>query len=82
MLVSSESIHLQKHIPSVLHLPLWVSKIGWIKKSQSLKLVLDTLWKKPLPRKISHLERVVHKTENLPLPTTITSLPGERLHTS
>ena len=29
--------------------PLWVSAKGQIRKSQSLKLVLDTLWKKPLP---------------------------------
>jgi hypothetical protein len=36
--------------------------------------VLDTLWKKPLPNKLSHLERVVHRPDNLPLPTTITSL--------
>jgi hypothetical protein len=32
-----------------VNLPLWVSATGRIRKSQSLKLVLDTLWKKPLP---------------------------------
>jgi hypothetical protein len=68
------SIHLHKHSPSVLHLPLWVSAIGRIRKSQSPKMVLDTLWKKPLSNKLSHLERVVHRPENLSLPTTITSL--------
>jgi hypothetical protein len=74
MPVPPGSIHLHKHSPSVLHLPLWVSATGQIRKSQSPKLVLDTLWKKPLPNKLSHLERVVHRPDNLPLPTTITSL--------
>jgi hypothetical protein len=74
MPVPPGSIHLHKHSPSVLHLPLWVSTTGWIRKSQSPKLVLDTLWKKPLPSKLSHLERVAHRPDNLPLPTTITSL--------
>jgi hypothetical protein len=74
MPVPPGSIHLHKHSPSVLHLPLWVSTTGQIRKSQSPKLVLDTLWKKPLPNKLSHLERVAHRPDNLPLPTTITSL--------
>jgi hypothetical protein len=74
MPVPPGSIHLHKHSPSVLHLPLWVSATGQIRKSQSPKLVLDTLWKKPLPNKLSHLERVAHRPDNLPLPTTITSL--------
>jgi hypothetical protein len=74
MPVPPGSIHLHKHSPSVLHLPLWVSATGRIRKSQSPKLVLDTLWKKPLPNKLSLLERVAHRPDNLPLPTTITSL--------
>jgi hypothetical protein len=68
MHVLPRSIHLHKNIPSVLHLPLWVSTTGRIRKSQSPKLVLDTLWKKPLPNKLSHLERVVHRPDNLPPP--------------
>jgi hypothetical protein len=36
--------------------------------------VLDTLWKKPLPSKLFHLERVAHRPDNLLLPTTVTSL--------
>ena len=41
------------------NLPLWVSATGWIRKSQSLKLVLDTLWKKTSSNNIHlpHLER-------------------------
>jgi hypothetical protein len=35
MLVPPGSIHLHKHSPSVLHLPLWVSAIGQIRNSQS-----------------------------------------------
>jgi hypothetical protein len=74
MPIPPESIHIHKHSPSVLHLPLWVSATGWIRKSQNPKLVLDTLWKKPLPNKLSHLERVFHRPDNLPLPTIVTSL--------
>jgi hypothetical protein len=82
MPVPLESIHLHKHSPSVLHLPLWVSATGQIGKSQSPKLVLDTLWKKPLPNKLAHLERELF--------TGLTTClfqqqsppsPGERLHT-
>jgi hypothetical protein len=36
--------------------------------------VLDTLWKKPLPNKLFHLERVARRPDNLPLPTSATSL--------
>jgi hypothetical protein len=36
--------------------------------------VLDTLWKKTLPSKLFHLERVARRPDNLPLQTTITSL--------
>jgi hypothetical protein len=72
--VSLGSIHFHKHNPSVLHLPLWVLATGRIKKSQSPKLVIDTLWKKPLPNKLSHVEGDAHRPDNLPLPTTITSL--------
>jgi hypothetical protein len=36
--------------------------------------VLGTLWKKPLPSKLFHLERVAHRPDNLPLPTTVASL--------
>jgi hypothetical protein len=36
--------------------------------------VLDTLWKKPLPNKLFHLERVAHRLDNLPLPTIDASL--------
>jgi hypothetical protein len=35
MLVLPGSIHLHNHSPSVLHLPLWVSATGRIRKSQS-----------------------------------------------
>jgi hypothetical protein len=35
MPVPPESIHLHKHSPSVLHLPLWVSATGQIRNSQS-----------------------------------------------
>jgi hypothetical protein len=35
MPVPPGSIHLHKHSPSVLHLPLWVSATGRIKNSQS-----------------------------------------------
>jgi hypothetical protein len=35
MPVPPGSIHLHKHSPSVLHLPLWVSATGQIRKSQS-----------------------------------------------
>jgi hypothetical protein len=35
MHVLPRSIHLHKHSPSVLHLPLWVSTTGLIRKSQS-----------------------------------------------
>ena len=35
MHVPPGSIHLHKHSPSVLHLPLWVSATGQIRKSQS-----------------------------------------------
>jgi hypothetical protein len=38
-------------------LPLRVSEIDWIRKSPSLKLVLDTLWKKPLPTTSTFLPR-------------------------
>jgi hypothetical protein len=74
MLVPPGSIHLHKHIPSVLHLPLWVSATGWIRMSKRPKLVLDTFWKKPLSIKLSLLERVAHRPDNLLLPTSITSL--------
>jgi hypothetical protein len=36
--------------------------------------VLGTLWKKPLPSKLFHLERVAHRPDNPPLPTTDASL--------
>jgi hypothetical protein len=36
--------------------------------------VLDTLWKKPLPNKLSHLERVSHRPDNLFFQSSITSL--------
>jgi hypothetical protein len=36
--------------------------------------VLDTLWKKTLPSKLFHLERVSRRPDNLPLPTSTTSL--------
>jgi hypothetical protein len=35
MPVPPRSIHLHKHSPSVLHLPLWVSATGQIRNSQS-----------------------------------------------
>jgi hypothetical protein len=35
MSVPPGSIHLHKHSPSVLHLPLWASTTGQIRKSQS-----------------------------------------------
>ena len=36
--------------------------------------MLDTLWKKTLPSKLFHLERVSRRPDNLPLPTSTTSL--------
>jgi hypothetical protein len=36
--------------------------------------VLDTLWKKTIPSKLFHLERVSRRPDNLPLPTSTTSL--------
>ena len=36
--------------------------------------MLETLWKKTLPSKLFHLERVARRLDNLPLPTSTTSL--------